>query len=154
VKEVLSMSDPLVTYLHDHWAGSKFAVELLESLRDRHAGDPLGAFAANILVEVEEDREVLQKVIEKVGSGHPDLKEAAAWLAEKISRFKLRAEPPGGLGTFEALETLSLGLLGKGALWKALSVICKVDERVCGFAYDQLHARAHHQHDQVEKYRL
>jgi hypothetical protein len=36
------MSDPLATYLHDHLAGSNFAIELLDSLRDQYSGEPLG----------------------------------------------------------------------------------------------------------------
>ena len=62
------MSDSLAIYLHDHLAGSKFAVELLEFLRSQHAGQPLGDAAATLSAEVAEDRKVLQGIIGRVGN--------------------------------------------------------------------------------------
>ena len=118
------MSDALATYLHDHFAGSNFAVELLEFLRDQHAGQRLGDAAAGILAEVEEDRKVLQGIIGRVGNGVPILKEASAWIGEKLSELKLRQ---GAFGTFEALEGLALGILGKVALWRALADLAETD---------------------------
>lgn len=53
------MNGSLATYLHDHMAGSSFAVDLLESLRDRHSGEPLGEFATTLLVDIEQDIGVL-----------------------------------------------------------------------------------------------
>jgi hypothetical protein len=66
------------------------------------------------------------------------LVEAAAWLGEKVSRVKLRRRAAGGLGTFEALEALALGILGKLALWRALAVIAAVDGRLGGMDFDHL----------------
>jgi hypothetical protein len=148
------MSDPLATYLHDHLAGAVVAINLLEVLRDQHAGEPLGQFAAELLVEVAADRAVLQGLAERVGAGSSGLKEAAAWLGEKVSRLKLRRRAAGGLGTFEALEALALGILGKLALWRALAVIAAVDVRLGGMDFDHLAARAQAQHAQVEERRL
>jgi hypothetical protein len=148
------MSDPLAIYLHDHRAGSNFAINLLEGMRDQEEDRDLSAFAARVIAEVTADRETLQKIIDRVGESHTDLKEAAAWVAEKASRFKLGHETPLALGTFEALETLALGILGKLSLWQALVVIGRVDARVEGEDYAHLAARAQEQHDLVEAYRL
>jgi hypothetical protein len=148
------MSDPLATYVHDHLAGAVLAINLLETLRDRHAGEPLGPFAEGLLVEVEADRAVLQGLAERVGVGSSRLKEAATWLGEQVSRVKLRRRAAGGLGTFEALEALGLGLLGKLALWRALAVMAAVDGRLGGMDFDHLAARAHAQHAWVEARRL
>ena len=41
------------------------------------------------------------------------VKEWGAWLAEKVSRFKLKHGSADGLGTFEALEFLVIGIHGK-----------------------------------------
>jgi hypothetical protein len=146
------MADPLATYLHDHLAGSNFAVELLKSLRDEHIDDPLGQLATTLLREIEEDKATLQGIVDQVGKKPPDLKEAAAWLGEKVSRFKLRHSAGDGLGTFEALETLALGVLGKLALWRALAVTANA--RVHGVDFEQLMARAQSQHDRLEESRL
>jgi hypothetical protein len=148
------MSDRLATYLHDHFSGSTFAVELLKDLSDQHAGEPLSEFAGGLLAEIEEDRKVLQRVIDRVGGEPPALKEAAAWLSERLSRFKLRRQISGDLGTFEALETLGLGILGKRALWRALNAIAEFDARVSGEDYERLAARAESQHASVEERRL
>jgi hypothetical protein len=148
------MSDPLATYLHDHLAGSNFAIELLKNLHDQHAGEPLGQFAAVIRIEIEEERQVLQRIIDQVGNQPPALKEAAAWVLEKLSRFKLTHAGSGELGTFEALETLGLGILGRAALWRALSVIAPTDARVHGPDFDTLAAGALAQHARVEERRL
>ncbi len=148
------MSDPLATYLHDHLAGSNFATELLKDLREQHPGEPLGQFAAALHIELEEERQVLQRIIERVGTESSALKEATAWMGEKVSRFKLRRASSGEVGTFEALEALSLGILGRVKLWRALSLIAPIDVRVRGVDFDALIARAQAQHAQVEERRL
>lgn len=148
------MSDPLATYLHDHRAGSKFATELLKSLHDQHAGEPLGQFAEVLRVELEEDRQVLQGIIDRVGEEASTLKEATTWVVEKVSRFKLSRASSGETGTFEALEALALGILGRVALWRALAVMAPTDARVRGPDFDTLAARALAQHDRVEERRL
>ena len=148
------MSEPLQTYLHDHFAGSTFAVKLLETLRKEYATDDLGRFAKEVLDEVQIDRDILKTLIQQIGSTGPDLKDAATWLAEKASRIKLRHDDPRGIGAFEALEALSLGILGKRSLWTALDAIRQVDSRVSGFDFADLARRADAQFQQVERFRL
>ncbi len=148
------MSDALATYLHDHLAGSNFAVELLKHLHDQHAGEPLGEFAAALLAEVEQDREVLRRIMERVGAEGSTLKDATAWVGEKVSRLKLGRSSSGEAGTFHAVETLALGILGKLALWRALSVIKAADVRMQDVDLDALAARAQAQHASVEEQRL
>jgi len=145
------MSDSLATYLHDHLAGSNFAVELLEFLRDQHAGEPLGASAAALLAEIGQDRETLQGIIDRVGGNAPVLKEAAAWVGEKLSELKLSR---GAFGTFEALEALALGILGKLALWTALEVVAIADTRLRGLDFKRLASSAERQHSKAEALRL
>jgi hypothetical protein len=148
------MSEPLATYLHDHLAGSTFAIELLGSLRDQHGHTDLGAFAAAVLADVQEDQQVLQKIVDRVGKSSVDLKQAAAWLAEKGSQLKLRRDDPDGLGTLEALETLTLGIAGKLGLWRVLAVVAETDDRLRGNDFDKLMTRAREQHSRVEERRM
>ncbi|MBV9770643.1 MAG: hypothetical protein JOZ32_13795 [Bryobacterales bacterium] len=144
------MGDSLATYLNDHLAGSHFAIEMLEFLRDRHPGKALGGIAEEMLAEVEEDRNTLQKISERAGAGVPVMKEAAAWVSEKVSRFKLGQ---GDFGTFLALEALALGILGKRALWQALAVIADADDRLQGVDYARLIRRAESQYSRAEQLR-
>jgi hypothetical protein len=148
-------NDPLAIYLNDHLAGSKVAVDLLSALRDQHAREPLGQFAAELLVEIEEDRAVLRELIERVGTGPSSrVKEAIAWLSEKGTRVKLHRRAGRGLGTLQMLETLALGILGKLALWQVLEVVAAVDSRFSRVDFDDLVARAQVQYGRVEEHRL
>jgi hypothetical protein len=147
------MSEPLATYLNDHLAGAALAVDLLEAMRDHHPNDSLGDFASAMLTEVESDRSELRRLSERVGSGSSQLKEMGAWFTEKVSRFKLD-RGPNGLGTFEALEFLGLGVLGKLALWQALGAVSAQDDRLAGMDFNRLAARAREQHARVEAKRL
>lgn len=149
------MSDPLATYLHDHLAGSRIAIDLLQALEEEHRGGPLGLFAAELRAEVEQDREILNGLIERVGGGESSLaKDGLAWLAEKAARVKLRRDAGHGLGTLEALETISLGILGKRGLWRALAHVAGADGRLQGPDYGQLIARAETQFARVDERRL
>jgi hypothetical protein len=148
------VDDPLSIYLEDHLAGAAAGISLLESLRDHHPKEALGSFAAEILVEVEADRTTLQALAKRVGAKPGSLKEATALLAEKVSRLKLGRLAGGELGTFEALETLALGILGKKKLWEACAALAPEDPRLQGMDFPRLVARAEEQHRLVEQTRL
>ena len=148
------MKDPLQTYLHDHLAGATFAIEMLEALRDLHPAEPVGELAADILVEVEEDRTILQALATHVGDSGSVVKEVASWIAEKASRLKLRRQAEGALGTFETVEALALGIRGKESLWTALAVVAPDNPRLQGYDFAALAARAREQFDRVERQRL
>lgn len=148
------MSDPIATYLHDHHAGSRFAIDLLKDLRDQYAGKELGRFADELLVEVREDRALLDELTERAGSRSKSVtKEIGAWIGEKGTRLKL-GSPQDGLGTLQTLETLGLGIQGKLALWKALAELAAEDARFRGVDFDRLIDRARAQHARIEEHRL
>jgi hypothetical protein len=117
------MNDGLSTYLQDHLAGAMHAIELLKAMRDEHVGEPLDKFAKRLLFEIEADRDVLAKIAERIGATPGGLEGWGAFLAEKVSRLKLKRSSAASLGTFEALEFLVLGIHEKWALWRALSVV-------------------------------
>src|SRR3954451_3775624 len=149
-----SMNDRLAVYLHDHLAGARFAVQLLERMRDAHPNEPISTFAANILLQVEEDRVVLQRIANKLGEDRNVIKDAAAWVAEKAARFKLRMATDADLGVFESLEILALGIVGKMKLWLALSALEQFDPRLKEFGLANLIRRAETQHAEVEVERI
>ena len=148
------MSDPLSTYLHDHLGGAKAAIDLLEAMRDGHKDAALKDFAAYLLVEVQADRDTLQRLAEQVGSGSDALKEFSGWFAEKVTRLKLGQGSGEDFGTFEALEFLALGVRGKLGMWQALDVVAAGDARLSGFDFKHLAARAEAQYEKVEQQRL
>ncbi len=82
-------------------------------------------------------------------------KNAAAWLAERASRLKpngrLRGEP--SMQRLHELETLSLGIAGKLALWQALRVVPEV-AAFAGIDLPALEERARSQRERVEAERM
>jgi hypothetical protein len=147
------MSDPLATYLNDHQAGSVGAIELLQALVQRDRETDLGRFASDLLLAVRADQDVLERLVKKVGSASV-MKEALAWLGEKVARLKVPGPSDDGLGTFEALEALLLGITGKRALWEALGRIAVDDPRLAGVDYAALAESAQRQIDLVNARRL
>jgi hypothetical protein len=148
------MSEPLSTYLQDHLAGAAHAIDLVEFMRDQHPTDELGQFAAGLLVEINADRDKLRQLADRVGAGSSSIKEITARISEKFARLKLRHDAEGGLGIFEALEFLAIGIHGKLELWRALEAIAAVDPRLKDMDFAHLADRAENQHAEVEKHRL
>ncbi len=150
------MSDsPLGTYLNDHLAGSTGAVEMVERAIKENAGNALGSRLQEILGEIQADQQVLQRLIERVGSVEDPLKKAGAWLAEKAGRMKMAGtHKPEELARMEMLETLSMGINGKLSLWRALRSVSSKHGALRELDLDLLERRAADQLEQVEALRL
>lgn len=148
------MDDPLAVYLHDHLAGSSFAVELLEKLASEFRGMPSGQVASHLLEQVEMDVSTLKQLIAQTGKTTSDLYDALGWIAERVSRIKLKHDDPTGIGAFEAFEAISLGILGKRSLWEALKIRQEADTRLAGFDFPGLIDRAEQQFAKANHYRL
>jgi hypothetical protein len=114
------------------------AVEILEILKDVYGDQPFGKLAQDILAEGNEDRETLKGLAERVKSGSSTIKELAAWVAEKASGLKLSHDPAHSIGTFEALEFLTLSF----------------DSRLESLNYIERIGRAESQHKRVKERRL
>jgi hypothetical protein len=99
---------PLDVYLNDHLAGARFGSDLARRLAGR-----MGATAMNAVAEeIEEDRQTLQRLMDRLGTSRNPVKEATTWVAEKVSHVKLSGLAAGHreFGLFMALEALSLGV--------------------------------------------
>ena len=145
------MSKALATYVHDHLAGAQFAVSLLEDLRDQKEDQRVADVARTLLPEIEADRAELQALADRVGHAGRGVKEAAAWIAQKASRAKLTPGDP--LGTYESVEMLSLGILGKLSLWNALKTLPR-DVALAPLDLERLTTRAIDQHAVADHLRL
>ena len=135
----------LDTYLNDHLGGSMLGSDLAEQIRERSEGTPLRDMMATITPEIQEDRETLIDLMEQLGTSKNPVKQVTAWIAEKASRVKFGGASSGepDFGLFMALETLTLGVEGKLAMWKALKQIA-----------DEHAPLAESQHDALENERL
>lgn len=147
--------ETLQTYLTDHLAGSRYAVELLERCREVYRDPPLARFFDEILVEVKEDRAILRSMLLRIGGSESRLKEAGARLVERISRMKhWELDVFTGSGLLERLELLKLGIGGKRSLWEALDAVSGDTGRFGGLDLIRLRQRAEEQHQRVEEHRL
>jgi hypothetical protein len=106
--------------------------------------------------EIEQDRQTLSDLMERLGTSKNPVKQATTWLAEKASRVKLTgmSSGEGELGTFLALETLSLGVEGKKALWIGLKQVQGERPQLGTLDLDGLIARATSQREALEVERL
>jgi hypothetical protein len=135
--------DPLSIYLNDHLAGSTVGVNLARRLAGEQ--DTMRELAAEIV----QDRETLLALMARLGVSEDRVKAALAKIAEQASRVKLRADRP--LNRLEMLETLSLGVEGKLAMWEALK---RSRASVGNVDLDGLIVRARSQRDRLEAERM
>lgn len=147
------MKEPIAIYLHDHLAGATCAIDLVERIHKDYAEQDVGRFASSLKLEIAADKEILHKLASQFGPTSDLVKDSVAWLAEKASRLKL-AHDETGLGLFEALEFLALGIHGKASLWLSLSEVAGRYPGFQGTDFAALKTRAEEQHQAVEKYRL
>jgi hypothetical protein len=155
MEEAKLRAEALAIYLNDHLAGSVAAIELVEQAIRVQEGTPLARFLHGLGEDIKADQDTLRDLLSRLGASESRLKQAGAWLTEKASRLKLGgAEEGTALARLETLETLSLGILGKLALWRVLRAIAPRHHELAGFDFVRLEQRAAEQHDEVEARRL
>lgn len=150
------MSDELSAYLNDHHAGSVAAIEMIDHMIDSYKSGPTAQFFSVLRAEIQEDQLELESIMKSAGVHVGALKQAAAWMTEKLTRLKLgvgRTEDHE-MGLFLALEVLIVGITGKHALWTALAVASENVSTLKGFNYEHLQKRALEQRERVEVKRL
>lgn len=148
--------DHLTTYLNDHLGGSTLGVELAHRLASDNEGTELAAPLARIAREIEEDRDTLKGLMERLEISESALKVAGGWIGEKVHRFKPNrsAGEYGALDRMIDLETMMLGVSGKLALWHALQQVESLDPRLAEAGLASLADRAARQRDELESFRL
>lgn len=145
----------LAIYLNDHLAGAALGVELARRLRSSNRGDPeMGEPMSRICAEIEEDRETLIRLMERLGVDRNPVKPALAKAAERLGRLKLNGRLRGysPLSRVLELEVLAAGIGGKIQLWNALEQ--SFGETLEGFDFHLLAERADNQGRQVEDLHL
>ena len=143
-------------YLNDHLAGATLGSDLAEQIRQRHEGSPLGALMSSIAPEIQDDRQQLVDLMERMNISQNPIKQATGWLAERASRVKFSGIGSGepDQSAFMALETLTLGVEGKASMWKALREIQSQYPPLASTNLEELIAQADKQHDALEHERL
>ena len=144
----------LSTYLNDHLAGSTVGVELARRAAGSNEGTDLGAFLSRLATEIEEDRDTLLAIMDRLGVKKDRAKVAAGWAGEKVGRLKPNNRLFGysPLSRVIELEGLALGVEGKRSLWQVLAELR--EPRLAEFDFVALLERARAQRDQLQKRRL
>jgi hypothetical protein len=144
----------LDSYLNDHLAGSVSALELIAHWAQLYKGKALGAFFTDIEGEIRADQNTLRDLMRSFGIEESNVRQAGAWVAEKVgrARFMIAGNEPGGLGLVLTLEGLIMGIAGKRLMWRALAA-ANLPE-VKGFDFEELQRRAEQQIERVEAERI
>jgi hypothetical protein len=147
----------LSIYLNDHLAGSTGGRQVAARALDQNREGALGDFLRVLVGEIDEDREVLIRLMGLLGIRRDPVKVGVVWAAERIGRvIKLNGHllSYSPLSRVEELEFLSLGVEGKRLMWRALEALAETDDRLKGFDFATLIKRAEVQRDELERYRL
>jgi len=149
-------NESLATYLNDHLAGSVVALALLDHLRANLDGTAEASLLAEVHADIEADRQELEAFMAQRGLAVSAPRKVTGWLVEKLSEIKLRLDDAGdgALQRLEELETVSLGIAGKQALWDALAAAATDAPELGTLDYPRLVRRAETQRGVVERLRL
>ena len=143
----------LHAYLNDHLAGSVAAIDLLDALIEHHSEDRFGKPFRDLRNEIHEDQETLRDLIRKVGANESSIREAGAWLIEKLGRARI-GDTGDSDELLRALEALALGITGKKLLWCSLAAIAPNFPALQGTDFTELEIGARDQFERVEDLRL
>ncbi len=149
-----SSADKLLgIYLNDHWAGATAGLELARRAAGQNEDNDFGRELAEITTEIEEDREQLREVMGRLDVGINPVKQTAAWVGERLGRFKLNGQITGysPLSRLVELEGLAIGVAGKAELWRSLKASLASDSRLEGIDLTRLLRRAEHQRDRLQQ---
>ena len=144
----------LDSYLNDHLAGSISALELIAHWAEVHNGEALGSFFVETEREIKADQDMLRDVMRTLGVEESKVRQAGAWVAEKVGRARLiiAGDEPGSLGLVLTLEGLIMGVTGKKLMWRALAA-AKLP-RLKSYNFEEPQRRAEQQIERLEVERI
>jgi hypothetical protein len=138
----------LPIYLNDHYAGSTAGVELAKRAANNSRDNAeFGPALAALASEIDEDRDSLKRIMDRLDVSEDRIKASIFWLGEKVGRLK----PNGELLQFSPLsrvvelEGLITGVGGKLSLWRTLLELAERDSRLDAGELEVLAGRAEDQ---------
>ena len=145
----------LEIYLADHAAAATAGLELANRAARNNASNSFGEALQRLVGDIDEDRRTLKRVVTELGFRESRAKAALAWAGERAGRLKPNGQLKGysPLSRVLELETLSVGIGGKLALWQSLQALPHVQKRLADLDLEELAARAQRQRDEVERLR-
>ena len=112
----------LSIYLKDHLAMAKGGVDFMRRVAESNSNNPLGDELHQMSEELEEERDTLSDLLDRLEVDPSQLKMAGAWLAEKAGRFKFNGEFTrySPLSRVLELEFLMAAVQARKGLWKLI----------------------------------
>jgi hypothetical protein len=131
-------------YLNDHLAGATAGTEVARRAAGSQRRSTDGEALQRLADEIAEDRTVLIEIMGTLGIPVRHYKVYAGWAAEKVGRLKLNGRIRGRspLSDLVELESLRLGVEGKGAMWRVLRILADTEHRLDPRRLDGLLKRA------------
>ena len=114
----MQVTRALATYLRDHLAGSAAGVSLARRIADGAVEESERQEMQSIAADIEADRDILLELMGRLGVAPSRVKQAGAWLGEKIGALKLNASAPDR--RLLQYESMIMGVTGKLELWRTL----------------------------------
>jgi hypothetical protein len=151
------MDDRLLRiYLRDHHAASLGGLELVKRTLGNNRGTSFEPALERLAGDIEEDRQTLLGVMQRLGVSPDPVKQSAVWAMEKLARLKLngRVLEYSPLSRLLELEALVAGIEGKRALWSALRQVAGTGSPLKPTELTALERRAADQHKRVEALRM
>jgi hypothetical protein len=143
----------LSIYLQDHFAGATAGAELARRAAGSNPdGQGYGAPLRELAGEIDEDRDSLRSLMDRLHVSTDRVKQLAAWTGEKAGRLKLNGHlfTYSPLSRLEELELLALGVTGKRALWQTLHLLAHQEPRLSTPELERLISRADQQLEKIE----
>lgn len=145
----------LGVYLDDHRAGAAGGVALAHRMLDENPDNYLTATLRALADEIEQDRQLLDDVIVRLGHSPNRLKVVMAAAGERFARLKtngyLRRYSP--LSRLEEFEALSAGIMAKASLWRCCELASAGRPQLADIDFDALRQRAELQRAKLETHR-
>ena len=143
----------LRTYVEDHYAGSAGGLALAKRIAGQNKDNEYGRYAAELVAELERERDDLTALLKRIGSEPPKFRTLAARGAELAGRLK-----PNGtvisyspLSRVVELEGMIMGVTGKLGLWRSLLQLVDSDERFDRAEIERLAKQAEGQRSRLEE---
>jgi hypothetical protein len=142
-------TDRMTIYLNDHLAGATSGRELAHRALGSNRGTEFESFLSDLATAIEEDKQELEQLMERLGVQADPLKRSTGWLAEKLGRFKLNGSLIGysPLSRLIEIEALTVGVRAKLSMWHTLRQIAGDDPRLEEAQLERLVGRAQEQLD-------
>ena len=151
-----SASDAVSAYLNDHLAGSAAGIQLAQRIARGTTDDRLEAMLRRFVQVFDEDRRVLETIMERNGIARDRAKQVVALGGEWVGRLKhvapMLRSGSETLVALEDVELLSLGIEGRTMLLRALRGMTSLDVGDVDLA--TLEERARRQREELEPFRL